>query len=141
MHVKVERIYQLIYFGKTNIDVIDAVDALSRGFSKQTTLGTGAGHVTLGAFSMSQPFKTESGINAVICILPVSFHDNRDAPVYTKVDRVVLDFTVDDLQDFNTFNDVTMTGSTFDELAESTTMDGLTDAELGRAQHTQDITK
>lgn len=139
VHVQSERIYQLIFFGKTNMDVIDAVDKLRLGTTYQPTIETGARQIMLGAFSMSQPFKTEGGLHAAICTVTLTSFENRNAPVHPKIGRVVLEFNITDLQDSNTFNDVTISGLTFDELAEKLRMDEVADADIGRSAYTQDI--
>lgn len=85
---RIERIYQLIYFGKTNIDVIDTADTIRRLVSKQTKLAVGSDYSTLGSLGLSQPFKTESGLDAAIFVLPMTFVEHREVDDVPKMDEI-----------------------------------------------------
>ncbi|MED4399774.1 hypothetical protein [Metabacillus fastidiosus] len=76
-YTEVKRDYRLVYFGKSNMDVLDVSDILRKNITNQTKMAVSTGHMTLGAFSMSQIFKTENKVDATIFMLQTSFVEKR----------------------------------------------------------------
>ncbi|MED4456201.1 hypothetical protein [Metabacillus fastidiosus] len=91
-HNKVERNFRLIYYGKSNIDVIGVTDLLRKKITNQTKMRVGNGYTAIDAFSASRPFKTESEIDAVIFILQTSFVEKRTFPNVPKMDHIGIKF-------------------------------------------------
>lgn len=87
-HTQVERFYQFIYYGKTNIDVIDTADILRRAISNQIKLKVGADHITVGAFVVLPATKADNGTDAIVCTFTVETTEAQALPTYPKVTSV-----------------------------------------------------
>lgn len=88
VHTQVERFYQFIYYGKTNIDVLDTADILRRAMSNQIKIKVGADHITVGAFVVLPATKAENGTDAIVCTFAVETIEARELPTYTKITSV-----------------------------------------------------
>ena len=64
------REYQIVYFGLSNVDLLTKIDALTDRFNNIIKIPVqGARHLTVESLSFSQPFKTADNLDAVIGIL------------------------------------------------------------------------
>lgn len=64
------REYQLVYFGLSNIDLLTKIDALTDRFNNAIKIPIeGTRYLTVESLSFSQPFKTADNLDAVIGVL------------------------------------------------------------------------
>ena len=88
-HNRIDRTYQIIYYGSTNIDVIDKAELLRKAFTNSIKINLGAtGYVTVASFSMSQVLKADNGTPATIVMLELEIRETVDLPTYTKITGV-----------------------------------------------------
>ena len=92
LHTAINRTYQIVYFGASNIDVIDTMDLISRELNQQTKLQVGTEHITLGPFSLSQGFKAENGTEAMFGNLEVTAYELRNETAAPKIGTVSMTF-------------------------------------------------
>ena len=86
-----DREFQLIYFGKSSVDVLTKVDELSRLFNNgrfAIPIRGSLRYIRVKTFSFTTPFKSASGINAVIAVLQTETREARDLPTYEKIAQV-----------------------------------------------------
>lgn len=83
--ISIERFYQFIYYGKTNIDVIDTADILRRALTDRIKIKAGADYLTVGAFAVLPPTKAENGTDAVVCTFTVDTTEGRTLPEAPKM--------------------------------------------------------
>ena len=92
------REYQLVYFGLSNVDLLTKIDTLTDRFSNEKKIPIGeARYLTVGSLSFSQPFKTADNLDAVIGVLVGTTRKgvselNEDSP---KIERVEIKSTAD----------------------------------------------
>jgi hypothetical protein len=86
-HMARHREYQLVYFGTSNVDVLTKMDALDRKLNNDLVIPIkdSLRYMRIESFSLSQPFVTESGINAMIGVLAVTAREARDQQQYEKI--------------------------------------------------------
>lgn len=87
---RLERDYQFVYFDSSELKCLDKGDALQRKLNNALVipiLGS-TRYLRVGSFSLSQPFKTESGMYAIIGMLSVELREERDQPTYEKIKQV-----------------------------------------------------
>lgn len=89
-HMARHREYQLVYFGASNVDVLTKMDALDRKLNNDLVIPIkdSSRYLRVESFSLSQPFVTESGINAIIGVLAVTVREARDQQQYEKIMNV-----------------------------------------------------
>lgn len=89
-HMARHREYQLVYFGASNVDVITKMDALDRKLNNDLLIPIkdSSRYMRVESFSLSQPFKTENGIDAIIGVLSVTVREARDQQQYEKIMNV-----------------------------------------------------
>jgi hypothetical protein len=89
-HMARHREYQLVYFGTSNVDVITKMDALDRKLNNDLLIPIkdSTRYLRVESFSLSQPFKTENGIDAIIGVLAVTVREARDQQQYEKIMNV-----------------------------------------------------
>jgi hypothetical protein len=89
-HMARNREYQIVYFGSSNIDVLAKMDALDRKLNNDLLIPIkdSLRYLRVESFSLSQPFVTESGINAMIGVLSVTVREARDQQQYEKIMNV-----------------------------------------------------
>jgi hypothetical protein len=89
-HMARHREYQLVYFGTSNVDVITKMDALDRQLNNDLLIPIkdSTRYLRVESFSLSQPFKTENGIDAIIGVLAVTVREARDQQQYEKIMNV-----------------------------------------------------
>jgi hypothetical protein len=89
-HMARHREYQLVYFGASNVDVITKMDALDRKLNNDLLIPIkdSTRYMRVESFSLSQPFKTENGIDAIIGVLSVTVREARDQQQYEKIMNV-----------------------------------------------------
>jgi hypothetical protein len=85
---KNDREFQLIYFGTSSVDVLTKVDELSRLFNNgkfAIPIRESLRYIRVKAFSFTTPFKSASGIDAVIAVLQTETREARDFEAYEKI--------------------------------------------------------
>jgi hypothetical protein len=89
-HMARNREYQIVYFGTSNIDVLAKMDALDRKLNNDLLIPIkdSLRYLRVESFSLSQPFKTENGIDAMIGVLSVTVREARDQQQYEKIMNV-----------------------------------------------------
>jgi hypothetical protein len=89
-HMARNREYQIVYFGASNIDVLTKMDALDRKLNNDLLIPIkdSLRYLRVESFSLSQPFKTENGIDAMIGVLSVTVREARDQQQYEKIMNV-----------------------------------------------------
>jgi hypothetical protein len=89
-HIARHREYQLVYFGTSNVDVLTKMDALDRKLNNDLVIPIkdSLRYMRVESFSLSQPFKTENGIDAIIGVLAVTVREARDQEQFEKIMNV-----------------------------------------------------
>jgi hypothetical protein len=89
-HMARHREYQFVYFGTSNVDVLTKMDALDRKLNNDLLIPIkdSTRYLRVESFSLSQPFKTENGIDAIIGVLSVTVREARDQQQYEKIMNV-----------------------------------------------------
>jgi hypothetical protein len=89
-HMARRREYQLVYFGASNIDVLTKMDELDRKLNNDLVIPIkdSTRYLRVESFSLSQPFKTENGVDAIIGVLAVTVREARDQQEYEKIMNV-----------------------------------------------------
>jgi hypothetical protein len=89
-HMARNREYQIVYFGSSNIDVLAKMDALDRKLNNDLLIPIkdSLRYLRVESFSLSQPFKTENGIDTMIGVLSVTVREARDQQQYEKIMNV-----------------------------------------------------
>jgi hypothetical protein len=89
-HMAQRREYQLVYFGASNIDVLTKMDELDRKLNNDLVIPIkdSTRYLRVESFSLSQPFKTENGVDAIIGVLAVTVREARDQQEYEKIMNV-----------------------------------------------------
>lgn len=89
-HMARQREYQFVYFGTSNVDVITKMDALDRKLNNDLLIPIkdSLRYMRVESFSLSQPFKTENGVDAIIGVLSVTVREARDQQQYEKIMNV-----------------------------------------------------
>ena len=85
------REFQLIYFGKSSVDVLTKVDEMSRLFNNDKfciPIRDSLRYIRVKGFSFTAPFKSASGVNAVIAVLQTETREARDLEAYEKIAKV-----------------------------------------------------
>lgn len=90
---EITRPYQIVYFGKTEVDCISKSklirSKLSDYLSKKVQLRGSNDFMTFESFSMSPPIKTETdGVYAVVGVLSVSMLEAYTQPHYEKMQEI-----------------------------------------------------
>lgn len=83
-HYRLDREYQLVYFGTSERDCIIKGSALERKFNSKHVIQLKGSerYIRVGPFSLSQPFKTEGGeVFAIIGMLQAEVREARDFTV------------------------------------------------------------
>lgn len=83
-----DREYQLIFFGSSSVDVLTKVDELSRLFNNgkfAIPIRESLRYIRVKAFSFTTPFKSASGVNAVIGVVQTETREARDFESYEKI--------------------------------------------------------
>lgn len=138
-HYRIDRTFQLVYFGTSALDCVMKVAPVERLFNNARTIplkGT-TRYLRIGSFSLSQAFKTESGVYAIIGMLAVSLREARDQPTYTKIGaintRTYTDKTISTwaVIDGSETPDITSDGYTWESVESGQTFVGTTPIEGG----------
>lgn len=91
-HYRLDRTYQLVYFGVSERDCITRVSTLERKFNntRYIEIKDSANKLSVGSLSFSQPFKTEGGeVFAVIGILTGAIRQARDFEQSPKLEEII----------------------------------------------------
>lgn len=77
--IRVERTYQVVYYGTTPADVLTKMDALSRAIyqTEQIPINASTRVIRVGAFSYSAPFETENDLYASIGVMETQVREVR----------------------------------------------------------------
>ena len=89
-----DREFQLIYFGKSSVDVLTKVDELSRLFNNGNfciPIRGSLRYIRVKGFSFTTPFKSASGVDAVIAVMQTETREARDFEAYEKIMSVNAD--------------------------------------------------
>ena len=89
-HYRLDRIYQLVYFGASELDCLAKMQTLEQKFNNDQVIPLKGSecHMRLEPFSISAPFKTESNIYAIIGMLNASLREARTQEVYPPIINV-----------------------------------------------------
>ena len=89
-HYRLDRIYQLVYFGASELDCLAKMQTLEQKFNNDQLIPLKGSerHMRLEPFSISAPFKTESNIYAIIGMLNASLREARTQEVYPPIINV-----------------------------------------------------
>lgn len=90
-HYRLDRTYQIVYFGSNKLDCLSKMQAVERKINDQQLieLQGKARYLRIGSFSLSQSFKTETtGVYAVIGMLEAELREARTQEVFTKIQSV-----------------------------------------------------
>jgi hypothetical protein len=89
-HYRIDREYQIVYFGADETDVLAKMDALSKALYQRKLIGIkdSLRYIRVESFSFSQPFKTENALYACIGVLSTEVREARDQATYTKIMQV-----------------------------------------------------
>lgn len=154
-HYRLDRIYQLVYFGASELDCLAKMQVLEEKFNidQVIPLKGSERHLRLEPFSISAPFKTESNVYSIIGILNASLREARPQTAWPTVGELytrtytnktaaswqVLNagITVDFLPNGYTFSDLE---SGVNVLGETASPDGFTwtDIEDGKTVFTEE---
>ncbi|WP_337102332.1 hypothetical protein [Paenibacillus sp. YIM B09110] len=77
--MRVDRTYQVIYYGAQPADVLTRMDELSRAIyqTEQIPINASTRFIRIGAFSFSAPFETDNGLYACIGVLETAVREGR----------------------------------------------------------------
>lgn len=77
--IRVERTYQIVYYGATPADVLTKMDTLSRAIyqTEQIPINASTRFIRVGAFSYSAPFQTEGDLYASIGVMETQVREDR----------------------------------------------------------------
>ncbi|MEV5028503.1 hypothetical protein [Paenibacillus sp. LPE1-1-1.1] len=77
--IRVERTYQIVYYGSAPSDVLTKMDTLSRAIyqTEQIPINASARFIRVGAFSYSAPFQTEGDLYACIGVMETHVREER----------------------------------------------------------------
>jgi hypothetical protein len=89
-HMARHREYQFVYFGSSNIDALTKMDALDRKLNNDLLIpiNDSSRYLRVESFSLSQPFKTENGIDTIIGVMSVTVREARVQQQYEKIMNV-----------------------------------------------------
>jgi hypothetical protein len=85
------REYQIIYFGSSSVDVLTKIDTLSKHFLNKKAVIPIKGslrYMRVEGFSFGMPFKSSSGVDAVIGVMQTETREARDQDAYEKISEV-----------------------------------------------------
>jgi hypothetical protein len=89
-----EREYQIVYFGSSSVDVLTKIETLSRKFLNKNAVIPIKGslrYMRVEGFSFGMPFKSSSGVDAVIGVMQTTTRTARDQDQYEKMAEVSFD--------------------------------------------------
>jgi len=90
------REYQIVYFGLSNVDLLTKIDALTDRFNNAIKIPIeGTRYLTVESLSFSQPFKTADNLDAVIGVLVGTTRKGVVTPEVPLVQNVGIKMTSD----------------------------------------------
>lgn len=95
-HFRIDREFQLIYYGSKSEDALTKMDALSKALYQRQVIpinGT-LRYLRVKSFAYSQPFETENDLYACVGILAIERREARDTETYAKIMNVHTTITV-----------------------------------------------
>jgi hypothetical protein len=92
-HYRLNRDYQIIYFAANEFACITKGDVIAHQLNNTDVIPLKGSdrYMRVGSFSFSQPFKTESGMYAIIGILQLELREARPQATETKIASVNAD--------------------------------------------------
>lgn len=77
--IRVERTYQIVYYGTAPSDVLTKMDTLSRAIylNEQIPVNASSRFIRVGAFSFSAPFQTDGDLYASIGVMETQVREER----------------------------------------------------------------
>lgn len=97
-HYRLDREYQFVYFGASELDCIQKATALQRKLNSTHAipLKGSSRYIRNGLFSLSQPFKTEGGeVFAVIGVLQAEMREARNFDAVPKMGGITIELDND----------------------------------------------
>lgn len=93
-HFRIDREYQLVYYGTDAADTLAKMDALSTALYKTELIPIkdSLRYLRVESFSISAPFRTDNELDAIIAVLAVTVREARDQETYDKIARVYTRF-------------------------------------------------
>lgn len=94
-HYRLDRTYQLVYFGKNESDCITQFSGLEQEFNNDMLIPLrGADvrtrYISIGSFSLSRPFETENGTFAIMGYLEAGLRESRPQKQYEKMNDLTV---------------------------------------------------
>jgi len=93
-HYRLDREYQFVYFGLTELDCIRKATVLQRKLNSKHAIPMKGSerYIRLGPFSMSQPSKTEGGeVFAIIGMLQAEMREAREFEQVPKIGGITIE--------------------------------------------------
>lgn len=92
-HYRLNRDYQIIYFAANEFACLTKGDVIARQLNNTDVIPLKGSdrYMRVGSFSFLQPFKTESGMYAIIGILQLELREARPQAVVQKINDVNAD--------------------------------------------------
>lgn len=89
-HYRLDHDFQIVYFGRNEFECLTKFESLERKMNDGflIPIKDSTRYLRIGSFSFSQPFKTESGANAIIGVLSVELREARTQPEYDKIENL-----------------------------------------------------
>lgn len=91
-----DREFQVVYFGTDIVDTLNTMGDLQNKVYDDLLIPLNDGslrYLRLGSFSLSQPFETENGLDAIIGVLEASVRQARGQEHYEKIQSVYARYT------------------------------------------------
>ncbi|OME86922.1 hypothetical protein BK120_08340 [Paenibacillus sp. FSL A5-0031] len=92
--IRVDRTYQIVYYGATPADVLTKMDTLSRAIyqTERIPINASSRFIRVGAFSFSAPFQTDGDLYACIGVMETQVREERTqvaAPLIGEVSTII----------------------------------------------------
>ena len=92
-HYRLNRTYQLVYFGTSKLDCVTKMQAIERKINdkQDIEIGSTGRYLRVASFSLSNAFKTETtGVYAVIGMLEAKVREPRTQENYEPINNVTV---------------------------------------------------
>lgn len=95
-HMRNDRDYQVIYFGTDSGDILTKIDTIDKKLNSDLRIPINGSlrYIRVTGFSYGMPFKTESGVNAIISVLRTEVREARDQVAYDKIANLYVNTTI-----------------------------------------------
>ncbi|MEH7521688.1 hypothetical protein V7149_00175 [Bacillus sp. JJ1503] len=89
-HYRIDRDFQIVYYAQNDFACMQKFEQLERILNDNLAIPLKGSdrYLRLDSFNFSQPFKTESGVTAIIGVLKAHVREPRTQPVTQKIQHV-----------------------------------------------------